>query len=105
MTHIHEFCTCTENSIEKAMLDFLHTANFDIADMLSIGNDGANAMTGRKSGIAVHLQRLNPNLISVHCIAHCLALAIIIYSMPSSEILSTEILSTFIITQLCCKRD
>ena len=32
-------------------------------------------MTGRREGVAARLKRLNNNLISIHCVAHHLALA------------------------------
>ena len=32
-------------------------------------------MTGRRDGVATRLQRLNSNLISIHCVARRLALA------------------------------
>lgn len=72
---IKDLADGTASSIEKAILDFLHCANFDIADVSSFGSDGASVMTGRKSGVAARLQRLNKNIISIHCIAHRLALA------------------------------
>ena len=62
-------------SIENATVDFLDSASFDIANVSSFRSDGAAVMAGRKSGVATHLQRLNPNLISIRCIAHRLPLA------------------------------
>lgn len=41
--------------------------------MSSFGSDGASVITGR-SGVATRLQRLNSNLVSICCVAHCLAL-------------------------------
>ena len=72
---IKDLADGTATSIEKATLDLLHTAIFDIGDVSSFGSDGASVMTGRKNGVAGRLQRLNCNLISIHCIAHRLALA------------------------------
>ena len=43
--------------------------------MCRTGSDGASVMTGRKNGVAARLQRLNCNLICIHCIAHRLAFA------------------------------
>ena len=40
-----------------------------------MGTDGASVMTGRHNGVAARLERLQPILTSVHCIAHQLALA------------------------------
>ena len=40
----------------------------------SFGSDVASVMTGSE-GVATHLKRLNSNIISIHCVAHRLALA------------------------------
>ena len=62
-------------TIETAVLEFLEEKDFDIANVSSLGSDGAAVMTGRKDGVATRLRRLNSNLISIHCVAHRLALA------------------------------
>ena len=49
--------------------------NFSVSDISSFGSDGASVMTGRNEGVATRLKRLNNNIISVHCVAHRLALA------------------------------
>lgn len=43
--------------------------------MMGFGLDGANVMTGRKSGVATRLKRRQPKLVAIHCVAHRLALA------------------------------
>ncbi len=62
-------------TIEKSLSEFLQDINFDVNDISSFGSDGANVMTGRKQGVATLLKRINNNIISIHCVAHRLALA------------------------------
>ena len=42
--------------------------------LVGFGSDGAPVMTGRLNGVAKQLQDKFPAIISVHCIAHRLAL-------------------------------
>lgn len=62
-------------TIEKATLEFLQENNMDISQVSSFGSDGASVMTGRHEGVAARLRRLNGSIISIHCVAHRLALA------------------------------
>ena len=62
-------------TIERSLLEFLSDNGLEITNMSSFGSDGANVMTGRREGVAARLKRLNSNLISIHCVAHHLALA------------------------------
>ena len=62
-------------TIERSLLEFLNDNGLEITNMSSFGSDGANVMTGRREGVAARLKRLNSNLISIHCVAHRLALA------------------------------
>lgn len=60
--------------IVRKLLESLHRANFN-EDFLSktlvaLTCDGASVMLGRKSGVAVRLQNLFPNLVGWHCAAH-----------------------------------
>ena len=59
----------------KNVLDFLHDTRFDINNVSSFGCDGASVMTGCREGVATQLKCLNKNIISIHCVAHRLALA------------------------------
>lgn len=54
------------NNLEKLELD---------KKGLAFVSDGAAVMTGVKSGVATLLKKENPQVISVHCICHRLALA------------------------------
>ncbi|XP_070576346.1 uncharacterized protein C17orf113-like [Ptychodera flava] len=45
------------------------------SQLIGFGSDGASVMRGRKNGVSVRIQReVNPYLISIHCVAHRLAL-------------------------------
>lgn len=45
--------------------------------MVSVGTDGASSMIGSKSGFVLRLKEEAPHLISIHCAAHRLQLAIL----------------------------
>ena len=62
-------------TIEIAILKSLEEKSLDITRLLGFGSDGASVMTGRLNGVAARLKRHSPRMISVHCIAHRLALA------------------------------
>ncbi len=61
--------------IPDSILDILQESGLDITNISSFGSDGASVMTGRRTGVAARLKALNGNLISIHCVAHRLALA------------------------------
>ena len=42
----------------------------------AFGSDGASVMTGKRNGVAAKLKQMQPSLVSVHCVAHRLALAV-----------------------------
>lgn len=43
--------------------------------LAGFGSDGASVMTGRHAGVSARLRDSIPSLVSVHCVAHKLALA------------------------------
>ena len=51
------------------------TNKFSINDVSSFGSDGANVMTGCREGVATQLKSHNSSMISIHFVAHHLALA------------------------------
>ena len=61
-------------TIEKALLSFLDETNIPMSNITAFGSDGANVMVGRVSGVAARLKRHNPQILSIHCINHRLAL-------------------------------
>ena len=77
---IIELSHADAESITKALLNFMETC-YDLdmhklkKKLAGFGSDGASVMTGRHSGVGVRLQDSVPSLVSVHCIAHKLALA------------------------------
>ena len=65
----------TAETIETTILQSLTAKSLDITRLRAFGSDGAAVMTGRLNGVAVRLKRHSPRMISVHCVAHRLALA------------------------------
>jgi hypothetical protein len=47
-----------------------------MSKLVGFGSDGASAMIGSKSGVSTRLKAFSPSLISFHCAAHRLQLAI-----------------------------
>ena len=66
----------TAETIEKAILTYLEQANITVSRISSFGSDGAPVMLGSVSGVSTRLKRLNPEMLSVHCINHRLALGV-----------------------------
>ena len=48
----------------------------EMSKLMGFGSDGASAMAGSKSGVSTRLKAFSPFLISFHCAAHRLQLAI-----------------------------
>ena len=65
----------TAETIETALWQGLMAKSLDITRLRGFGSDGAAVMTGRMNGVAAQLKRHSPRIISVHCVAHRLALA------------------------------
>lgn len=65
----------TAESTENALLDVCSQCEIPLSKVLSFGSDGASIMTGRRTGVATRLRAHNPEMISLHCSAHRLALA------------------------------
>jgi hypothetical protein len=51
-------------------------SNISTSRLVALAADGASVMTGHKAGVAARLRHLNPHVISVHCTAHRLILAV-----------------------------
>ena len=73
--HIGDIANGTAETIEKAILQYLHGKALQITKLRAFGSDGAAVMTGRVSGVATRLSNRCPNMIAVHCANHRLALA------------------------------
>ena len=64
----------TSETIERALLAVCRQCEIPCSQSFSFGSDGAS-VTGRRSGVAKCLKVHNPEIISLHCGAHRLALA------------------------------
>jgi hypothetical protein len=62
-------------TIHDAIVAFLQGAGIHLSSVTSFGSDGASVMVGSSSGVATRLKQLNPQMLSIHCIHHRLALA------------------------------
>ena len=63
-------------TVTEAILKALKERKIPISKGPGLGRDGASAMSSNKEGVAGKLKWLNPNVISVHCIAHKLQLCV-----------------------------
>ena len=57
------------------ILSYLSTNSIPLSRLVGFGSDGAADMIGKKSGVSTRLKHREPILVSIHCIAHRLALA------------------------------
>ncbi|KAL8604859.1 hypothetical protein ACOMHN_028487 [Nucella lapillus] len=62
------------DTITQAIMDFLHDVDVPLERVSGLGTDGAAVMVGRLNGVVVKLQKQNPNLVGIWCVAHRLAL-------------------------------
>uniref|UniRef100_A0A8C5QKG7 TTF-type domain-containing protein n=1 Tax=Leptobrachium leishanense TaxID=445787 RepID=A0A8C5QKG7_9ANUR len=60
-----------------AFLDILHLDYRGTPWVAGLGTDGAASMLGHKSGLAVQMKDICPQIISIHCVAHRLQLAVL----------------------------
>lgn len=65
----------TADQVLKTTLEVLEGKNVTTNRMCGIATDGCNVMTGVRSGVTTQIKKINPFIVSTHCIAHCLALA------------------------------
>ena len=45
----------------------------DLKNVAGFGTDGVAVMVGKRTGVAAQLKKYNPEMISIHCSAHQLA--------------------------------
>ena len=76
-------------TVTQIVKDILASRHVDEKKVVGFGSDGASLMIGKNNGVAARLKRVNPFLISIHCMAHKLALCT---SQASTGI---QFLSTF----------
>ena len=65
----------TAEVMERALLDVCRQCEIPTSQIFSFGSDGAPAMTGKHTGLATRLKVHSPELVSLHCGAHSVALA------------------------------
>jgi hypothetical protein len=70
-----ELSHCDARSLFTVILNVLEDYGVSSNKCLGFGSDGASVMTGRENGVAALLKRVNPYLLSIHCVAHRLSLA------------------------------
>ena len=63
------------DTIEKKLVDVCMTCQIPLSKIQAFGSEEAAVMTGRCTGVAKRLKAHNPEMISIHCAAHRLALA------------------------------
>ena len=67
---------CDTNGIVECIKHLLASYNTPVENCFGFSSDGASVMTGKDNGVAAILKKTHcPHMISVHCVAHRLALA------------------------------
>lgn len=77
----------TAEGITHVIIQVLNKFNLNLQNLLGIGTDNANVMTGNKKSVYVELKKQVPNLILIRCVCHSVQLAVTHswkLSMPSS---------------------
>ena len=57
----------SSNDLYQSLTCFLATLHLDMGNIISVGSNGA---TSRLNGLATKLKKVNPFMISIHCVAH-----------------------------------
>lgn len=68
--------SATGEALATEITTQLKKLGFDTNNIRGQGYDGAAAMSGKVNGVQAHILRENPKALYVHCVAHCLNLAI-----------------------------
>ncbi|XP_052775845.1 zinc finger protein 862-like [Mya arenaria] len=66
---------CNAVELCETISRVLESMGVNLENMCCITTDGASVMTGVRGGLTTLLKRRDPHLLSIHCIAHRLALA------------------------------
>ena len=74
---LKELSDTKADAITQCLLDCLTENSLALSNCVALGSDGASVMTGIRTGVSTQLKSLQPTLISVHCVACRLALAVI----------------------------
>ena len=73
---LEQLCDGSSNSIVQCLKDIMEKHGLNMSNLAALGSDGASAMVGIHNGVSAQLKREQPTLISVHCVAHRLSLAV-----------------------------
>ena len=73
--NLTEMKTCDAPVLTEAIVLFLNKNQIDFTKVAGLGSDGASVMVGKNNGVGAMLKRLNPFMLSMHCVAHKLVLA------------------------------
>ena len=65
----------TAETIEHVLLDVCSQSQIPTSTIFSFGRDGAPVMVGKRTVVATRMKSHNPEIISIHCAAHQVALA------------------------------
>ena len=72
---LEDFASANSDALISLIKDELQRCRLHLENLKGLTTDGAAVMVGKNSGVAAQLKRLNPVIISIHCICHKLALA------------------------------
>ena len=73
--NIAEMKQCDATALTEVIVEYLGEKQIDVSRVAGLGSDGASVMTGKHNGVGAKLKKLNPFMLSMHCVAHKLALA------------------------------
>ena len=68
--HLEEMKQCDAASLTGTIVEYLEEKGIELSK-----SDGASVMVGKQNGVGARLRKLNPYMLSMHCVAHKLALA------------------------------
>ncbi|KAK6182012.1 hypothetical protein SNE40_009783 [Patella caerulea] len=72
---LEDSTSANSETLFKVLCQTLAKKSLPLSKLKGLVTDGAAVMIGNKNGLAAKLREVNPNIISVHCICHRLALS------------------------------
>ena len=72
---VNELKGCTSDDIFSSLMSVVDNKKLEISKLIGFASDGAAVMTGAKKGVSTLIKGKNPLTLSIHCLAHRLALA------------------------------
>ena len=73
--NITELKQCDADALTKVIVEYLEEKQIDATRVAGLGSDVTSVMTGKHNGVGAKLKQFNSFMLSMHCIAHKLALA------------------------------